>query len=166
MITELKRIPFEDKKFTANGVEYFIEEQLSFDRLEMYEKLEVEVGLSMRLESIYKKLDEQKQALSAGNLYDAIVINNELQTSAYFKLEHRMHPVFEMCALFMNTADEDRSVITKDMISKKYSDWRQEYSVQDFFSFAIASMKNYISAYAKNSLSTSLTELMTEATKN
>lgn len=158
-MTTLKRINFESKKFVASGVEYFIEENLSFDRLEMYERLEVEVGLSMRLENIYKKLDEQKQALSANNLYDSIIINNELQTSAYFKLENKTHPVFDMCALFMNTADEDRSIITKDMIQKKYADWRPEYAVDDFFSFAIASLKNYLSAYAKHSLNTSLKEM-------
>lgn len=153
-MTTLKRINFETKKFVANGVEYFIEENLSFDRLEMYEQLEVELGLGLRLETVLKKLDEQKHCYDEGRHADAIIINHELRTSAYHKLDHKTNAAFEMCALFMNRDDEDRSIITKDMIKSKVEDWRGEYAVNDFFSFAIASIPKYLSAYVKNSLNT------------
>lgn len=155
-MTALKRIDFETGKFVANGVTYTIEtEGLSFDRLEMYEQLEVELGLGMRLQTILKKLDEQKNCYDEGRHADAIIVNHELRTSAYHKLENKTNVAFEMCALFMNRDEEDRTVITKDMIKAKIDDWRREYAVTDFFSFAIASIPAYLNASVKNSQSTS-----------
>lgn len=156
-LIKLKRIPFEEKKFMGMTKMWFIEEQLSYDRLEMYEQIEVELGLGLRLEIIMRKLDEQKEAYNEGRHADAIIINHELRTSAYHKLEHKTNAGFEMCALFMNAEDEDRSMITKDMIKLKIEDWK-EYAVSDFFQFAISSIPGYINAYVKNSLSTSSPE--------
>jgi hypothetical protein len=155
MTTELKRIPFDEGKFVANGNNYTIEQFLSFDRLEMYESLEVELGLGLRLQNVISKLDDQKVCYNEGRHADAIIINHELRTSGQYKLDHKINAAFEMCALFINRDDEDRSIITKDMIKAKVDDWRKEYAVNDFFSFAMASIPVYLRGYVKSSQNTS-----------
>jgi hypothetical protein len=141
--------------FKANGNEYVIEGSLSFDRLEMYEQLEVELGLGLRLQTVLEKLDEQKACYDDGRHADAIIVNHELRTSAYHKMEGKTNTAFDMCALFINRVDEDRRYINRDMIKAKVHDWKEEgYAVNDFFQFAISSIPGYINAYGKHSQST------------
>lgn len=153
---KLKEIKWQEGKFTANGTTYYIEESISQDRWNWYERLEIEIGLGLRFKVIMDKLQAQWTHINAAEFGDSAVICRDLMTGIARNLEKRTPEVIKMCALFMNTADEDRRYMTEELIKKKESDWREEgIDMRSFFHFAIAIIPGFITAYGITSPVTS-----------
>lgn len=161
-MTELKTPEKEAKSFTANGVEYFIEQSLSFERYKMYQKLQIECGYDVTFYGMFEKVKEAYGLLNKMKMADAAVILHNIM-SGVSNVDKRQIPVLEMCALFINAKDENRNEINQDMVDKKIADWQQEgIAVDYFFSIAISTMQNFVTAYNEVS---QLSSLRTERKK-
>jgi hypothetical protein len=144
------------KQFTANGVEYFIESSISERRWINYQQLQIELAFSLTFEEMFKMLREAYDLLNKQKFADAAVRIYNLMESIKKVAEQDIPPIIAMCALFINTADEDRRIITKEMIEKKRQDWFEEgIDMNSFFLFAINSIPGFIHVYKEISRSTS-----------
>lgn len=155
---ELRVIDFsKEKSFKANGTEYFVESGLSFDRFIMYQMLQVECGYDVSFSSMFENLKKAYGLLDKMKLADAAVtIHNILQGIS--KVEERKIPVLQMCALFINTKDENRRDINNDMVDKKIKDWTEEgLDIRPFFQLALSSIQNFSNAWQEISRNISAT---------
>lgn len=144
----LKTIDIKTKSFTANGKEYFIEMGgISMERFIEYEKLQVELGYGVTFIQLYEAIKESYELTNKQRFADlAVKLYNILQGVKTF--EERRVPAFELCALFINTKDENRAVITKDVIANKIADWEAEgLDAVPFFQLAVSSLQNFSTAY-------------------
>jgi hypothetical protein len=144
---ELKVIDIKEKKFTANGTDYFIESGLSFERFRMYQKLQIECGYEVGFEGMFNRIKQIYDLCNAMKFADiAVLTSNILQ--GVVKVEERKIPVLSMCALFINTKDEDRKTINDDVVDKKIADWEAEgLDITPFFQLALSSMANFSKAW-------------------
>ncbi len=157
---ELKQIDFSQKSFTANGVEYFIEKEISIQRSVFAEaaKMELEAGIKVGKweedwAKVYDLANQQKFA-------DIVVLayNNRRGFRNFFE---DASPVLKLCACFINAADEDRRFINDDLVAKKVKDWTEEGITQaSFFAFAVAFLKT--EAESSKSAMQSISELQNE----
>lgn len=144
----LKTIDIKTKSFTANGKEYFIEMGgISMERFIEYEKLQVELGYGVTFIQLYEAIKESYELTNKQRFADlAVKLYNILQGVKTF--EERRVPAFELCALFINTKDENRAVITRDVIANKIADWEAEgLDAVPFFQLAVSSLQNFSTAY-------------------
>lgn len=144
----LKTFDIKTKQFNANGVDYFIEMGgISMARFIEYEKLQIELGYGVTFIQLYDAIKESYELTNKQKFADlAVKLYNILQGIKTF--EERRVPAFELCTLFINTKDENRSVITKEMIDKKIADWEAEgLDSVPFFQLAVSSLQNFSTAY-------------------
>lgn len=146
MAKELKKLDPNQRSFVANGKTYHIETGLSISRFHMYQIYEKEAGFSLSFESMVSTLREAYQDLNTMKAADASVkINNLL--AGLVNVAEKEHVLLKMCALFMNTDDEDRGKINDDMISRKIADWEDEYEVNGFFTQALSTVNGFFKIY-------------------
>lgn len=146
-MTELKRIDFKAGKFTANGKTYTIEGALSIERYAEFQILEKELAYGFTAKDIFDKLrkmwDNQNKLKFVEN---AVLLDNLMR--GIVKLEERNPTVLKICALFINTPDEDRATITQDLIDVKIADWKAEgLDMRDFFQVASSSVNGFLEIY-------------------
>lgn len=147
MATELKRIDLTKPTFIANGVKYNIESSLSIERFCEYQLLEKEAGFSVSFKSLFDNLLELHELMNNVKFVQAAVLLDNMMRGVA-KLEEREPVLLRICALFINTDDEDRATINDDIIVKKIEDWKQEYDVRDFFTLALNTMDGFLEIYA------------------
>jgi len=146
MAIELKQLDPTQKSFVANGKTYHIETRLSIARFHQYQIYEKEAGFSISFESMVNTLKEAYEDLNKVKNADAAVkINNLLM--GLVNVAEKEHVLLKMCALFMNTDDEDRGEINEDMISRKISEWENEYEVNGFFTQALSTVSGFFRIY-------------------
>lgn len=146
-MNELKRLDMSKPSFVANGITYHIESALSIERFCEYQILEKEAGFGVTFKNLFNNLKELHALMNNVKFVEAAVkLDNMMRGVA--KLEEREPTLLKICALFINTADEDRSTINSDMIGKKIEDWKQEYDVRDFFQLALNTVDGFLEIYA------------------
>lgn len=152
---ELKTINLNEKSFKANGKEYFIESGLSFKRYRMYQMSQIECGYDVSFKTMFETLKKAYENLDKMKLaQSAVLIHNLLEGIA--KVEERKIPVLSMCALFINEKDEDRTIITDEMVDRKIADWEAEgLEIHPFFQLALSSIQNFSNAWQEISRSIS-----------
>lgn len=145
---ELRVIDFsKEKSFKANGKEYFVESGLSFDRFLMYQMLQVDCGYGVSFSMFFDGLKKSFDLLNKLKLAEAAVQISNLM-AGIAQVEERKIPVLQMCALFINTKDEDRRIITNDMVDAKIRDWTEEgLDIRPFFPLALSSIQNFSNAW-------------------
>lgn len=147
--SQVKFIDLEKGVFTANGNTYTIEGDLTIERYAEFQILERELALGISAKDLYSKLNELFTMVNSMQFADSAVMLNDLIRGQH-KLQEREPTVLRICALFMNTPDEDRSVITNDMITKKIADWKAEgIAMQSFFAVASSSVNGFIEIYQR-----------------
>lgn len=129
---QLKTPDITGNTFIANGKRYFIEGKISIDRKIYSDKLLVEVasgssvGESFNdLKKLFDLLNEKKFAECAVKIHDKM---NGLKN-----WKERKDTVLSLCALYINREDEDRRVITDEIIKDKIADWQEEGIEYNFF---------------------------------
>jgi len=148
-VTKLKTIDFATGVFTANFKDYFIESELSIERAVWKEHfmLELETGVA-----VGKQTQDWEKAWNLCNemkFGDLAVLCHE-NRQAFVKLFENKPTILKLCALFCNTADEDRRTVTHTLIDQKISDWAEEgISYQSFFALALSILKEEVSNSAK-----------------
>jgi hypothetical protein len=144
-MNELKRLDFSKDTFVANGVTYHIEKGMSTVRFCEYQILEKEAAFGMDFMKMFTLLGEIRSAYNECRFVDGSVKLDNLQRGVA-QIHTRTPSVLKMCALFINTVDEDRKVITDEVINKKIEDWN-EYDVRDFFTLALNGVSGFIDVY-------------------
>jgi len=143
----LKKLDPTKTEFTANGKLYKIETQLSIERFCEFQILEKEFAFSLDFKKLFSELLELRQLLNELKLVDGAVKLDNI-TRGLVRLEKKEPTALKICALFINTEDEDRSTITPDLISEKIDDWKKEgYDAQSFFSLALNTVNGFIDTY-------------------
>src|SRR4051812_14569636 len=146
-MAELKRIDFNSGKFTANGIDYQIEGNLSIERYAEFQVLEKELAYGTTFKAMYDKLVHLKDLMNKLRFVDAAVVLTDLLRGVT-KLEEREPTVLKICALFINRTDEDRTTFTPDMITAKIADWKAEgMDMRDFFQVASSSVAGFLDVY-------------------
>lgn len=148
MTRELKRIDLTKPSFIANGVKYNIESALSIERFCEYQLLEKEAGFSVSFKSLFDNLLELHNLMNSVKFVEAAVLLDNMMRGVA-KLEEREPVLLRLCALFINTDDEDRATIDNDLVVKKIEDWKQEYDVRDFFTLALNTVDGFLEIYEK-----------------
>lgn len=144
---ELKRINFETGKFTANGKTYTIEGALSIERYAELQILEKELAYGFTVKDIFNKLKQLWDFLNKLKFAEAAVLVRDLMAGAT-RVAERTPTTLKICALFINTDDEDRGTITQEMINKKIEDWKAEgIDMRDFFQVASSSINGFLEVY-------------------
>ena len=146
MAVKLKKLDTTARSFVAGGVEYFIETQLSISRFHQYQIYEKEAGFGMSFKDMFSNLIKMREELNKVKFVDcAVRLDNLINGMA--KLEEKEHVLLKMCALFMNTKDEDRGDINDDMITAKIDSWKNEYEVNGFFTLALNTVNGFFTIY-------------------
>jgi hypothetical protein len=143
----LKRIDLNTGIFEANGTRYTIEGALTIERYAELQVLEKELGYGLTFKAMFDKLHQAFNLLNKQKPADAAVLLNDM-IRGMVKIQEREPVVLKICALFMNTADEDRSSFSQDMYNRKIADWKAEkLDMRDFFTVASNSVNGYIEIY-------------------
>jgi hypothetical protein len=157
---ELKTLEPGQTQFTANGKEYRIEKNLSFDRWRDFQKMEIELSFGQTMQQFVDMLIDQKKHLNKTNFADAAVLNQNLLLGVATMNDGRWPAIVRMCTLFINYKGEDPNKIDEATIQEKINDWRTEgYAMGGeggFFLLALAAIPGFASAFQNASRSTSL----------
>lgn len=146
-IKELKHIDKSVLSFTANGKEYTVVTGMSIERFMKYQELEIEAAYGLSVAEMIKKHSEAITLLNSLKFVDAAVLLSNM-ANGINKMRSRVHPIFRLCALFINTKDEDATTITEEQIEAKINDWKAEaISIEFFFSCAKTTMLGFIENY-------------------
>ena len=87
----------------------------------------------------YEDINQMRAADAAVKLHNLL--------AGITKVQEKEHPLLKVCALFMNTEDENRDMITDDMIRTKIEDWAG-YDVGGFFTIALNSVNGFFKIYS------------------
>ena len=146
-MSEVKVLDPKVKEFHANGKTYYIEDTFAIVRWKMWLKIQHKLGWGMTFEDIIKQFraiydvcnkPTPEPGMACILAYNAMMKVANVQDDAY------VPEIIQMCALFMNTKDEDRGTINEAMIREKEADWIKEgISMNSFFLFALASIPNF-----------------------
>ena len=134
--------------FPANGKKYTVESTVSFMRWNMYQKLQIELGYGVTFEEMFNRLTTAYGLLNAQKFADAACEIRDIMKGVADVGKRDVPTVIKMCALFINTEDEDRRTITDAQITAKHVDWANEgYDVNSFFQLALHSIPNLVNIY-------------------
>lgn len=144
-----KRIDFEAGTFEANGKIYTIEGALSIERYAEFQILEKEMSYGYTTETLFKKFKELWDNSNKLRFAENAVILHDLMKGVT-RLGEREPVVLKICALFINTEDEDRGTITRDRITAKIKDWKvANIDMRDFFTVASNTVNGFSEIYRK-----------------
>lgn len=137
----LKQLDRTAKSFMANGTQYFIEDSLSIDRWIKQQEIQIELGFGVQYEEMQRNW-ASIHALANKSQFADIVILAYNMVNGVSKVYERIPTILKYCALFINTQDEDRGIITDDMIAKKVEDWRLEgMGIDGFLAFSLSKVR-------------------------
>lgn len=122
----------DSKTFEANGHKYVIESSLSIERYIAFQKIEVEFAYGVGFLGVYQGINKGIEYLNGQKWVDAAVTLSNVRDSIG-QLDKKRVPALDMCGLFINRVDEDRRVITDQMLLDKQDDWEKEGIPADFF---------------------------------
>lgn len=149
------RIDLNQGSFKANGKIYKVQSVLTIARFCEFQIMEKEIAFSMTFQKVFDEINEACEMFDAsrsfGEMAEAKTKLDNLRRGIA-KLEEKQPTALKMCALFMNTEDEDATIWNQDLMNQKIEDWTIEgIAIQDFFQFALNSVNGFISIYKKMS---------------
>lgn len=150
-----KKIDLQKGSFTANGVNYRVQTELTITRFCEYQILEKEIAFSMTFQKVFDEINEAcelfDEARSFGEMANAKTKLDNLRRGIA-KLEEKEPTALKMCALFINAEDEDTTIWNADLATKKIDDWKAEgIAMSSFFQFALNTVGGFIATYKKMS---------------
>ena len=141
--------------FKANGKTYAIEKKISIARKIECDKLIIEVtggGNMGENFSDWKKVYELCNDKKFADI--AVLAHNRME--GVKKWQERHDPVLALCALFINEENEDRRIVSDEIIKAKIKDWEAEGIEYAFFlTMAKGLLKNLTENWSDISLNTS-----------
>lgn len=135
---ELKQLNIQEKSFKANGKTYFIEAgDISIDRWAKYEEFTLELEYGVSQVDMFQNWKKVTQLANELKFADIAVLANNMQ-NGIMGIFDRQIVALKLCALFINEQNENRGVITDDIINNKIEDWSKEgFAIGVFFQLAL-----------------------------
>lgn len=115
----------------ASGKIYRFSSTLNVDRFRRVQEMIVELEFGVTPESIYQRLNRAITVFDKKGPYSGMAELYKIQEQFYLSLT-RGEVAMKLCALFLNTDEEDPTVATDEMIEAKVRDWRL-YEYTGFF---------------------------------
>ena len=144
----VKKINFEEGSFTADGRKFIITDSLPVDYFMEFERVQNSMGFNMGFKQIFDKLKDIYSLLNSNKLLDAGIKLYNLMGAVAEKVDSKIHPDLEICALFIIEEGEERTVYNKETSKSKIDAWRKEgYDMQDFFTLAINLVVGFTESY-------------------
>ena len=150
-MTELTTPAKGELSFTANGKKYLLESKISIARKMECDKLIVEVTGGGNMGENFNDWKKVYELCNDKKFADiAVLAHNRMEGAKKWKEKH--DPVLALCALFINEENEDRRIISDEMIVAKINDWKAagiEYAF--FLTMANGLLKNLIASWSDSS---------------
>lgn len=145
----LTKIDLQTKSFVANGVRYYIEDTRSIDRWVFEQQLTIEAGFGVEFDEMLRAWKDQVTYLNKQDFVNSAVQAYNM-ANGITKVFAREPTILKFCALFINTAEEDRRTIDSDVISRKIEDWKAEgLAIEGFFEFSLLRVRGLGEGYMK-----------------
>ncbi len=143
---ELKKLEPGTKYFDCQGEKFMISESISFIRFEKLQEFSLEFGFSATFKDIFTNLRKQYDLLNQQKLADAIVLNHNIM-KGIVNLEQKHNVMFRICALFINSDDEEIVEYDEAKMSRKIDLWGKEYDANFFLNFAISTVPHFLAGF-------------------
>lgn len=149
--------------FTANGKKYYLENKISIARKIYSDRLIVEVMSGASPSMMFNDLSKLYNLCNEKKFADiAVSLHNKMH--GLKEWNERRDPILGLCALYLNTEEENRREISEELIKQKIADWEAEGIEYGFFSLMAKSLlKELIAIWKENSPNTSEEEEKKEA---
>lgn len=130
--TELKTPSKNELFFEANGKKYFPETKISIARKILCDRYVVELGAGLPITQMFERVKEAFAKANELKMADcAVILHNAM--SGLNDWDKREDAIMNICALYINTENEDRRSITEEQIKIKIDDWETEGIEYAFF---------------------------------
>lgn len=139
----LRKIPYAQKMFSAGGHTYYVEDALSIERYKAFQKMEIELGFSMKFSELAGKMRNAYDMANQLKLADTAVLIHSMLESATFIAEKKPIALY-VATLFINRSDEDRTSWNLTLAEEKLKDWNgneREGGIEAGFFLAVALSK-------------------------
>lgn len=131
---------------------------MSFGRYGIYQRAQIELAYDLSMKQLWDGLTTAYDAVNEQRFADASCEIRDLMKGVVDIGNREVHPVIKMCALFINTEDEDRRTLSDAQIQQKQEDWTKEgYDIFSFFQLALRLVPDLIQVYTSASQDTSKT---------
>ena len=144
---ELRTITTKDKKFTCDGRTFYIQDSLSFNRYRELQRLSVMFGFSRTFIDLFKDVQECYNNMQTAKNYADVSVTLYNILVGVSKIEEKDDPALQLCALFINEADEDITVYDELKMRDKIDCWSKELDVTPFFHLAVNLVDGWMPAY-------------------
>jgi hypothetical protein len=144
----MKRIDFEKGSFEADGRTFYLRDSLTIERFMAFEELQTSVGLNLNFKEVFEKIKTAYEYFNGGKFADGSVVLHNLMSGVAERVDTKIHPALEICALFIVEKDEDVSTWDRAIMKSKVNAWKKEgYDMQDFFSLAVSLVQGFTEIY-------------------
>lgn len=146
----MKKIDFEKGSFEADGRTFIIRDNLTIERWQAFEELQTSMGLNLSFKQVFDKLKVAYEHFNGGKFADGSVVLHNLMSGIADRVDNKIHPALEICALFIVEKDEDVAVWDRSIAKSKINAWKKEgYDMQDFFSLAVSLVQGFTETYVE-----------------
>ncbi len=143
----LRKVDFKEKKFECGGRVFHLTDTLSFNRYRQLERLSIMFGFSTDFAQLFSSLQKMYDNMqTAKNYADVSVMLHNILIGVK-ALEGKDDPALQLCALFINEADEDVTVYDEVKMRDKIDCWAKELDVTPFFHLAASLVEGWLPAY-------------------
>lgn len=160
----LKTLDFKDKKFECGGRTFYIQDSLSFNRYRELQRLSIMFGFSHTFLDIYKEIQSCYDNMQTAKNYADVSVTLYNLLAGIAKIEEKEDPALQLCALFINEADEDVTIYDELKMKDKISCWAKELDVTPFFHLAVSLVDGWLPVYKLITHNSSANQNQSEAT--
>lgn len=144
----MKRINFDDGKFVADGRTFYLKESLTIERFMAYERIQTSMAFNLTFKQVFDTLKDVYELINSNKILDGGIKVYNLMAGIADKVDGKLHPALEICALFIIEEGEDTTVYDEAVTKSKIAAWKKEgFEMQDFFSLAVALVQGFSESY-------------------
>lgn len=147
-MTKLIDIDFSKKVFECDGEKWYIEDSISFDRYMKLEEIALEFGYSASFVDIFKNLRKMWDLHNQMKFAETAVILHNMMKGIVSLEDKKQDAALRICALFINTENEDRAEYNETKMLEKIQRWGKECNVRPFFHLAGSVVNGWLPAYS------------------
>jgi hypothetical protein len=157
-MTTLKEVDFSKKVFECDGIKWYVEDSISFARYMALEEIALEFGFSATFADLFKNLRKMWDLHNQLKFAETAVIMHNMMRGIVSLEDKKQDASLRICALFINSEDEDRAEYNEAKMLDKISRWGKECNVRPFFHLAASVVNGWLPAYKLTLNSSFLTE--------
>lgn len=147
-MNQLRKLDPQTKEFEANGILYTVTDFLSIDRLRMYRKISIELGLTTTYKEVYdtakRTISRCEDLLAGKKTITEIIYDNFNLLHGLKNIEDKEDPAMWIATLFINGPDEDIRWFEIEVMKNKIKNWKEAGIDSSFFlGFAISLLADF-----------------------